>query len=494
MNYERSIDSGLIGSAQGASPIEGGSSAARISRDARDAQISSAHLSVSKNLEEVPATLLAERDRRRKRAKKRLLAVFAFVGILLLATTAAGALYYMNLQNRMTVTNEHVPEALRNTPTPAPQEPFNLVIFGIDKDFDEGWTGGHDVTEGARADAIIVARINPQTQEVWMVSIPRDARVELPGYGERKINAAYVYGGPQLAIEAVENVTGLEMDHFMSVNFWGFENIVDSLGGVEVDVPVAINDRKADATRPHRAYRIAPGVQTLDGEHALTFVRSRDSHVDGDFGRARMQQLFFRSLIEQMGDVPVTRIPGLANTLADNVVTDLTPLRLLQIARDMRGVSSDNFHTTTLPGEWRTPFVHLDPEGSAEVWRKFGVEPFADEEGDTEEAGLSPSEVSVTVRNGTTRAGIASEAAAVLRARGFTVDEIGNTENQSVYVENMVVYRDNREAAELIARFMPEDTRIVQSRGMFRFDTEALVILGTEWSIEGVPVAEVISQ
>ncbi|MCL2606408.1 MAG: LCP family protein, partial [Coriobacteriia bacterium] len=375
MRYERSFDGGSAKSgSRRSSPGTEGSAAARISRDAHNAQISSSELSAAKHLEQVPTALLAERDRRKQKMKKRLLAALVVAGALLLVTVAAAGLFYMNLERRMTL--PELPVALTNTPRPDPGQPFNIVIFGTD---------ALNPADNDLADTIIVTRIDPQTQEVWMVSIPRDTRVDLGEHGIRKINAAYAFGGPELAIQTVEDVTGQEMDHFLAISFWGFENIVDSLGGIHIDVPFPINDPKADRTPDGSASRIAPGPQILDGSHALTFVRSRDSHVDADIGRTRAQQLFFRALIEQMQDVRVRQLPGLANSLADNVVTSMTPMELLSLADDMRGTDSDDFFATTLPGHWSSPFYYLDEIGSAAIWQAFGVGPFPEEDEEYEE-------------------------------------------------------------------------------------------------------------
>jgi len=486
MHYEDNIDSGLAG-AKHRRDLEAGGNTSRIAREAKGAQISNTRLSAASALDEAPATLLAERDRRRKRTKRRVLMVLTAVGALLLGVIAVGAVYYLSLHNRMTVSSGNIPQALLDTPTPEPAEPFNLAIFGHDaRDPDE-----YDLT-----DTIILARVDPEQQKMWMVSIPRDTRVELPGHGAKKINSAYLLGGPNMAIQALEDITGQDIDYFMTVNFWGFEEIIDAIGGVHIDVPIAINDPRADFTPDRSASLIAPGPQILDGAHALTFVRHRDGYVDADLGRTRAQQLFFRALIEQLGDVSMMRLPGIASSLADNVVTNFTPLQLLQLGRDMRGIGADDFYAITLPGEWRSPFVWVDEEAAAEVWENFGVrsfEPSEDDE-DVQELSIEPSDISLTVRNGTTRVGIGREAAAVMRARGFIVEDIGNTDNQAVYDENMVVYTDNRQAAELVAQFMPAATRVVQSRGMFRFESEVLVILGSEWDLSEVPVVDVTSE
>ena len=322
-------------------------------------------------------TRLARRALEKRRARKRATIIFISVlGILLLALIAAAALYYVSLQNRMTVPTANFPAL--DSPPVAAGEPFNLVIFGDDS---------RNPNELERADTVILMRVDPGEQEVWMVSIPRDARVELPGYGAQKINAATALGGTDLAIEAIEDLSGVEIDFVIAMNFWGFESIVDAMGGVEIDVPIAINDPLGDITPDGRASIIEPGLQNLDGAHALTFVRHRDGYVDGDFGRMHAQQLFLRALLDQMADVSVARLPGVASSLADNITTNLTLSQLLQLAQNMRGTSQDNFHTITLPGQWRSPFVWIDEEDAASIWQDFGERPFvlAEELEDAEE-------------------------------------------------------------------------------------------------------------
>ena len=321
---------------------------------------------------------LEEGEAKPKGKAKKIVFITALVALLLVAASAMAAmLYYNNLQNRMTVPQADIPQRMREAPQLEPTEPFNLVIFG--QDSREG------ADENERTNVIMLARIDPDSQQIWLVSIPRDTRVELPGYGARKINAAYDRGGLELAIDMVEDVSGQNVDHFLTIDFNGFERVVDAVGGVEIDVPIDIDDPRADFSPDGSAQRIDAGLQVLDGIHALTFVRHRASYIDQDIGRTRAQQLFFRSMIEQMSDVPLTRLPGVANALADNVTTNLTPMQMLQIARDMRGVSADDFYSITLPGEWITPFIYLDEEASARIWEQFGIEPF-DSEDDEEEA------------------------------------------------------------------------------------------------------------
>ena len=311
----------------------------------------------------------AKKQKRAKyRTKNRFKSFIYTIGAILMLLVGAGIAYYVYLQHKMTISP--TPAALTDTATPLPTEPFNLAIFGNDS---------RDPNASARADTVILARVDPVENRMWMVSIPRDTRVELPGHGASKINAAYAHGGSNMAIEAVEQVTGQEVNYFITLNFWGFADIVDAMDGVEVDVPIDINDPQGDITPDGSASVIYAGLQTLDGPHALTFVRHRDGYPDRDFGRMRAQQDFFRAIGRQITDVPVWRLPLVANAFADNTTTNFTPIELLMFARGLRAVSDDHLYLATLPGTWRSPFVHVDEAAAAEIWRKFGNEPFADE-------------------------------------------------------------------------------------------------------------------
>ncbi|MCL2746999.1 MAG: LCP family protein, partial [Coriobacteriia bacterium] len=208
MRYEQSAANDPMGSRSGMSS-DFSTAGSRIARDAKSAELSTTSLSTAKSLEKTPATLMAERDRRRRRTRKRIVIALSVIGILLLGVVGAGAAYYLSLQNRMTVPTADFPSL--DSPEVAAGEPFNLLILGDD---------ARDADELERADTIILMRIDPGTQEAWMVSIPRDTRFDFPGRGAYKINAATVLGGTDLAIEAVEELSGHEIDFVMTVNFW----------------------------------------------------------------------------------------------------------------------------------------------------------------------------------------------------------------------------------------------------------------------------------
>ena len=295
------------------------------------------------SLETAPARLRIERDRRRARAK-RIAALVAGTLVVLLFLAAGGVFAYAKYIERTMQSTVLKQGELGEVLTKAkPMEPVNILVLGADH-------RKGDVKY--RTDSMIVAHVDPQAKKIWMISIPRDTRIEYPGRGAIKINTAHVYGGPQGAVTAVEDLTGMKMNHYLELNFQGFKKAVDAVGGVWIDVPVAIDDIKADQSPGHRAKKIDAGYQRLDGEHALTFVRARHQFVDQDFSRMKNQQLFFVALADQIGKVGnVARIPSLVSAVAPYIRTDMSLVEMIKMTQALRGSGRDNIYTAT-PNCW----------------------------------------------------------------------------------------------------------------------------------------------
>jgi len=447
-------------------------------------------------LESAPERLKAERDRRRNRAKR----VAGIVGLSFLAVIllSAGGLYaYAKHIERTMQRTVYKQEKLEVDLAKAkPQEPYNMLILGVDRRPKE---------TSYRSDTIVLARIDPKTKQVWMVSIPRDMRAQIPGHGYAKINSAYALGEEQLAIDSVEKLTGVPINHFMAIDFSGFEKVVDSMGGVWIDVPVEINDKEADRSKGDKASHIDAGYQLLDGRHALTFVRARHQFADQDFSRMKNQQLFVKAIADQMATkTSVAKLPGIVSAVAPHLSTDMSLIDMLRTAQALKGGGSDSVYTTTLPGSWKTPYIWPDEEAKDKIIAKLEAgEPFkakkkkaatetsaADSE-EVAEPATKPSDITITVRNGAGIPGCASQASSILKARAFKVEEVGNA-NQFVYDETLVIYRDEDKAlAEQVAAALPPGTKVVDSRGMYSFESDILVVVGKDWDITKVPVAPI---
>lgn len=352
------------------------------------------------------------------------------------------------------------------------QAPFNVLLLGSDARSDD---------KDARADTIILARVDVQAGRVWLLSIPRDTRAQIPGHGTGKINGALFYGGPSLMVETVSDLLDVPVHHYISVDWEGFQGVVDALGGVWIDVDVEIDDPKAASHSPKlRARHIEPGYQLLDGEHALTYVRSR-AFPDADFTRMKHQQTFFKALADQASKAGnVLKIPAMVRELARFTSTDMKMGDLVDLGNALRDIGGDSIETATLLGEWRSPYVWTDEENQAFlVDAMMGGRSFDDTA--TAEPGLiDPATISVTVRNGAGIEGCATAVADIVRADGYALGEVGNA-NQFVYDETLVVYRSGREAAIQVAEALPK-ARVVESRGMYEFVTDVLVVIGKDYA------------
>ncbi len=211
---------------------------------------------------------------------------------------------------------------------------MNLLILGLDS---------RDAI--MRSDTIMLLSLNRNTDEITIFSIPRDMRVEIPGYGKEKINHAYAYGEVGLTKQAVENFLDIEVHHYLSTDFEGFVNIVDFLGGVEVEIEKRKRYYAADVT-----IELDPGQKVLDGDKALQYVRFR-SDEDGDLGRVKRQQTVLRKLIQELlAFRNVFNIPRVMPELAENVKTDLDLNQAVDLAKRLRNVEVEEINTYTLPG------------------------------------------------------------------------------------------------------------------------------------------------
>ncbi len=414
---------------------------------------------------------------RRKQAIKRWTIGIA-IGIIAVAAIGTGATYlWLNSLNTTMVkgalSDVKLKDALASR-KPKATEPFTILLTGSD---------ARPGDQAARADTIILAKVDPKNKKIWMLSIPRDTRVNIPGHGYDKINAAKFYGGHNggnaLLVKTVTEFTGIPVNYYMDVSFVGFKKAVDALGGIWIDVDVKIDDWKAASGSPgHRAQLIEPGYQKLDGEHALTYVRSR-AFPDADFTRMKHQQAFFRALAKQMA-APGNffKIPTVVNSISKYITTTMPVGDIIATAQALQGIDPDAIQTATVTGEWRSPYVWTDEERKAELidaftsGRSFDATPAA-------EAAITPSSVKVTVRNGAGQEGVASSAAAILKAAGFSVGEVGNA-NQFVYDKTLIVYKDNKAAADLVAKSLPTGS-VIAGRNMYEFTTDVLVVVGKDW-------------
>ena len=259
-----------------------------------------------------------------------------------------------------------------SSPTPEPTtipwrgtDRINILLMGIDRRPGEPFI--------SRTDSMIVVSINPETEKVSMLSVPRDLYVVLPGRGRDRINTAFVYGstgnnpagGAELAMQTVEYNLGISIDHYVLVDFSAVINGVDLLGGVDVNVPYTIND----PTYPNMNYGYDPlyipaGLQHFDGSTALKYARTR--HQDTDFGRARRQQQLILAVRDKavalgIGNM-LQQAPALYQQLEQGIRTDLSVEQMIRLATTLSGIPAENIHNEVL--DQRYVSGHVTAQGA----------------------------------------------------------------------------------------------------------------------------------
>ncbi len=380
-------------------------------------------------------------------------------------------------------TNDQVVPAL--TPTVADRsQPITFLLIGSDSREGLDSLENFGPSGGERADVIILLRVVPEDGTAQMLSIPRDTYVDIPGRGKDRINSAFAFGGAPLVVEAVAEFTGLAVNHYVEVDFVGFQAIVDDLGGVEIDFPFPARDGKSGLD-------VDAGRQVLDGYQALALARSRSYEelqsgswvsVDAnDFGRTRRQQLLIFAILRgmarpssivEMGDL----VGGFARYLT--VDTTLAEASLVQLAFTMRDVRPNEIEAVTLPGAVSTV------DGASVV---IPSEPEADEILAAFRAGepmvsFDPSGLSVRVLNGNGVSGSAGSMAERLEKDGFDIASVGDADREDFATTTILVRPDTVAFGELIAGDLGFGTVEVGTIGP---DLGAVVIVGDDDTTAG---------
>ena len=188
----------------------------------------------------------------------------------------------------------------------AATEQLNILLLGIDA----------QSGERGRSDALMVLSLDPKNDKMQLISIPRDTRTYIVGKDfDDKINHAYAFGGPDMAIATVENFLDIDLDYYVSMNMKGFKELVDQLGTITVYNDVAWSDG---------TYDFGFGPTEMDGDKTMSFVRMRKQDPDGDFGRTKRQRQVVQGIVNQGATVgSVTKINGLIDVLGNNMATNL---------------------------------------------------------------------------------------------------------------------------------------------------------------------------
>ncbi len=244
---------------------------------------------------------------------------------------------------------------------------MNLLVLGVDHDYDNR----DQIVRASlgRSDSILLARVDFINKRIDALTIPRDTAVRIPGRSHiSKINAAHNFGGPELTMETIKSVFGVDSDACVVLNFEGFQQIVDAIGGIDVDVSKKLD---YDDNWGNLHIHLKPGFQHMNGYKAMGFVRMR--HSDSDEMRSKRQHEFLEAMRTKVKS-PGTfmSLPAAVNKLTDNLkLTNLSEDQLFALVNFARTLPNENIHIEVLPSYEGPSYVTVDAAKSAEVIQRL---------------------------------------------------------------------------------------------------------------------------
>lgn len=288
---------------------------------------------------------------RRRRWRKIALITFVVLALLGGGGMVAGGLYFRSVNSGIERVDAFgdVPEAERPPVIEKAKDAMNILILGSD-------TRDPENSGGSRTDTIILAHLPNDRSSAQLISIPRDTWVSVPqsktGRGGRdaKINAAYAWGGVPLMVQTLEKFTGVRIDHVTMVDFAGFKDIVDALGGIEVTVEKGFTS--THSLNPDSRRTFEAGRQTFDGAAALDYARERYAFADGDFARIRHQQQVIKAILDKAASGGTLASPAKLNSFVratTNAVAVDKSMSLVNLAMELRHLRSDQLGFYTCP-------------------------------------------------------------------------------------------------------------------------------------------------
>jgi LCP family protein required for cell wall assembly len=388
-----------------------------------------------------------------------------------------------------------------------PGEPANFLLIGSDtRQFEtltpeEREAYGDPATEGGqRSDTLMVVHVEPEEKTGFLVSFPRDLVVDIPGVGQSKINAAF-NGGPQRVVDTLAQNFDIPIHHYIEVDFQSFKEIVDAMGGVPVYFHAPARDKNSGFEFFPFAFR--PGCYKLDGSQALNYVRSRglEEYIDdawradprGDFGRIERQQAFMKRLATEAFRQSVNS-PRTALDIADRTIPKLKADESLnsddvkKLIRSFRSVNPNDPSSLemvtlpTAPGPRNSRLGAIlqakEPDAGAVLarLRQFGPTP-------EQRQGPRPTEIRVSVFNGSGRSGLAAKTQGELLNEGFVTAGVGN--KKSVRATE-VRYRPSAKAkAEVVQSYLGGVGKLIEDDTVAQVDVD--LVLGRDFQAVTAP-------
>jgi len=399
------------------------------------------------------------------------------------------------------------PQSAAGNTTPVPQivpnselGRVNVLVLGVDQ------RPGQKAA--SRTDTMILVTVDPASKTAGMLSIPRDLWVRIPTVGYNKITAAHFYGeandypggGPALAMKTVEKEFGVRPHYYVTVNFSGFEKIIDLIGGIDVMVEKTIND----PTYPDHNYGYDPlyipaGPNHFDGEMALKYARTR--HSDNDYGRMHRQQQVIEAVVRRVLntgqlDTLIAKAPALWQSFQDTVETDIpleVMVKLAPLARDIQldevqKVVIDQSMTQPLRSETGAAALLLLREQVRPVIdAMFNAPPAVDTAQLDILSGVAAENAGLVIRNGTTTGSIAARTANYLRAQGFRILEYGNADRFDYARTVIIDYTGNAYTLQQLKQLLNLADPQIEYPAIPESPVDIQIILGADYQLPATP-------
>ncbi|MEM9482343.1 MAG: LCP family protein [Cyanobacteria bacterium P01_F01_bin.116] len=361
--------------------------------------------------------------------------------------------------------------------------PVTLLLMGLDEALDI--EGAQPTDLAGRTDTMLLARIDPDNESINIMSIPRDTRVEIPGYGIDKINQANVEGGAELAAQTVSyNFNQIEIDRYVRVSTAAFREIVDLIGGVEVFVPQAM--QYEDKTQG-LVIDLEPGWQTLNGDEAEQFARFRQDDL-GDIGRVQRQQVLLKALRDRMINPKViTQLPQIVRILQSHIDTNLSTEEILALAGFGLQLERESLNMVMLPGrfsaptEYRASYWIADITNTNDVMEQFfDTEPPEAVLATNERPRRSISRLRIAVQNASREPYMAQAVVDHLREEGFRNVYLIKDWPDFHHQTAIIAQRGDINGADFVEAVLGAGKVVADSTG--DLDSDITIRVGDDWS------------
>jgi len=326
-------------------------------------------------------------------------------------------------------------------------------------------------------DTMLLIRFNPEIQKVVVMSIPRDTKTEIPGYGVTKINAANAYGGPALTAQTVSQLLdGVGIDRYVTINVQGVQALIDALGGVTVYVP---KDMKYQDNSQHLYINLKAGKQHLNGSQALQLLRFRYDQY-GDIGRIQRQQMVMRALMEQaLNPMTLARLPQILSVIQSHVDTNLSVEELVALVGYAARTQRSNVQMLMVPGDFNSPGEHETSywlpnyDQISQMMAKYFDLGFANS------SAHSPGSIQIMIQDSTGRRQATQSLVDRLAHAGYGNVAISDPYTEPLTVTRIVAQQGDAESAEALRQQLGFGEVRIESTG--DLGSDITIQLGRDW-------------